>query len=62
MITIRVIPKMYKNPADAMEAAAKAQDADDSGWKYVAVHCPQGTGYSFINILDEDGEIVGKMF
>lgn len=62
MSTIRVIEKFYKNPAHAVAAAAKAEADDDCGWKYVAVHCPDGTGYSFIKIYDEDGEFVGKMF
>lgn len=62
MSTIHVNHKFYKNPADAVAAAEKAEAADECGWKYVAVHCPNGTGYSFINIFDEDGKFVGKLF
>jgi hypothetical protein len=54
--------KFYKNPADAELAATMAEAEDGCGWKYVAVHCPKGTGFSFINIFDEDGEFVGKLF
>jgi hypothetical protein len=60
--TIRIIPKYYKNPSDAEVAAASAEAGDDCGWKYVAVHCPDGTGFSYINVFDENGDLVGKMF
>jgi len=60
--TIHIPAKFYKVPADADAAAANAEANDDCGWKYVAVHDPKGTGYSFVNIFDEDGEFVGKMF
>ena len=60
--TIHTPAKFYKVPADAEAAAVMAENNDECGWKYVAVHCPKGTGYSFINVFDEDGELVGKMF
>jgi len=61
MITTKdvVAEKLFKNPADAIKVAA-AMQAEDADWKYTAIHCPKGTGYSFIEIRDEDGFLVGK--
>ena len=58
---IKTQPKLFK-PADAEAAAAAAQSADEDGWKYVAVHDPKETGYSFVNVYDENGEFIGKLF
>lgn len=44
--------------AIAYAAAAKAGDPD---WDYVPNHCPKGTGLSFIEVFDEDGEKVGEI-
>ncbi len=44
---------------NAIKVAAEMNDSDD--WEYRAIHDPKGTGYSFIEIYDEDGEFVGKM-
>jgi hypothetical protein len=46
-------------PATAIAVAATLQ-AGDPDWTYTAVHDPKGTGYSYIVITDEDGEVVGK--
>ena len=42
-------------------AIAKAADinAADADWDYVVIHDPKGTGYSFIEIRDEDAEVIG---
>ncbi len=47
-------------PKDA-ERMAKTLQAGDSDWTYTVVHCPKGTGYSFIEIHDEDGDFVSKV-
>lgn len=47
------------SPADA-EAYCAVMAATDPEWKYVAVHDPKGTGYSFVEIYDEEDEFVGK--
>ena len=46
-------------PAEA-DATALMMNADDD-WTYTAVHCPKGTGSSFITVHDEDGEFIGKV-
>ena len=46
-----------KEQAEAIAAEMNATD----DWTYTAVHDPRGTGYSFIEIHDEDGEFVGRM-
>jgi len=33
-------------------------NATDDDWVYVAKHDPKGTGWSFIEVYDEDGEFV----
>jgi hypothetical protein len=42
---------------DAIKIAAELSKDDD--WEYRPVHCPKGTGLSFIEIYDEDG-LVGR--
>ena len=49
-------PKLFA-PADAEKTAA-TMGADDPEWTYKAKHDPKGTGYSLIEIHDEDGEFV----
>jgi hypothetical protein len=46
-------------PAQAEQIAAQLQESDDD-WTYRVVHDPKGTGYSYITIYDEEGELVGK--
>lgn len=46
---------------EAAEKAAADLRAGDPDWKYVVKHDPKGTGYSFIEIYDEDGNYVGKV-
>ena len=47
-------------PEQAATIAAQ-MNASDEDWTYVAKHDPKGTGYSFIEIYEEDGEIVCRM-
>jgi hypothetical protein len=46
-------------PAQA-ETIAAAMQADD-GWTYRVKHDPNGTGYSFIEVYDEDGDFVARV-
>ena len=47
---------------EAAEIKAAALNADpDEDWTYRAVHCPKGTGYSYIAVYDEDGEFIERM-
>ena len=45
-------------PAQAAVVVAQLQ-ANDPDWTYTVVHDPKGTGYSYILITDEEGELVG---
>lgn len=45
---------------DSIKVAADMQ-AGDEDWTYTPVHDPKGTGYSFIEIHDEDGFFVGRV-
>ena len=51
--------KLFK-PADAEAAAAELNAADDE-WSYTVKHDPTGRGYSFIEVYDEDGLLLGKL-
>lgn len=46
-------------PAVAEAKAAELNATDD--WDYRVVHAPEGKGYSFIEIYDEDGEFVARL-
>lgn len=48
-------------PAKADELAANLNADVEDGFVYTVVHCPKGTGFSFITITDEDGNVVGKL-
>jgi hypothetical protein len=50
--------KLY-TPAQA-EATAQTLRNNDPDWTYIVKHDPKGTGYSFIEIYDEDGFYIGK--
>lgn len=50
------VPKLYE-PKKAEEIAA-AMQAGDPDWIYTAKHDPKGTGYSLIEIRDEEGEFI----
>ena len=45
-------------PEKAEESAAEMNSSDD--WTYKVVHDPKGTGYSFIEIYDENGKFISK--
>tara|TARA_R100000306_G_C4343359_1_gene126382 strand:+ start:602 stop:778 length:177 start_codon:yes stop_codon:yes gene_type:complete len=53
-------PANLYNPEEA-EAKAQMLQELDPDWTYEAVHDPKGTGLSFIEVHDEDGELVGKL-
>lgn len=57
MKLIDTTAKLY-NPADAEEKAAKMNANADDDWAYIVKHDPKGTGYSLIEVYDEDGEFV----
>jgi len=40
------------------EQVAKKLKRSDPDWDYKVIHDPKKTGYSFIEIYDEDGEFV----
>ena len=46
---------------EAAERKAAELQAGDPDWTYSVRHDPEGTGYSFIEIFDEDGENVGRV-
>ena len=45
---------------NAIKIASEIQ-AGDEDWTYTPKHDPKGTGWSFIEIHDEDGLFVGKV-
>ena len=59
-MTMATPAKNLYPPADADRIAAEMQ-AEDDEWRYVAVHDPKGTGYSYIEIFDETGASVGTI-
>ena len=58
MKLLDITPTLYtKEDADAL---AKVMNATDD-WTYRVVHDPNKTGYSFIEVYDEDGIFVAKV-
>lgn len=55
---INTTEKLF-TPEKAEQVAAEMNASDD--WEYRVCHDPKGTGYSFIEIYDEDGEFVSKL-
>lgn len=49
------------SPEDAEKVAAELNAGDEDGWTYKVCHDPAGTGKSFIEAYDEDGEFVHRM-
>ena len=47
-------------PPTLAEAKASELKLGDPDWDYKVSHDPKGTGYSFIEIYDENGEFVAK--
>lgn len=63
MITTKLITerRALMSPEKANRLAAElSEEAKNDGVEYVAVHCPKGTGQSFVQLV-EDGEIVGYL-
>jgi hypothetical protein len=60
MMNLMNRPATLHTPEKAEALAAEMQSSDD-GWTYVARHDPKGTGYSLVDIFDEDGELVGQL-
>jgi len=48
--------KTFYTPDDAEKVAQIMNETDD--WTYIVKHDPAGTGYSFIEIYDEDDKFV----
>lgn len=48
---------LTKEKAEILATDLNANDED--GWTYRAKHDPKGTGYSLVEIFDENGEFVG---
>ena len=46
-------------PEEAEAIAAEMNATDD--WTYTVNHDPKGTGYSFIEVTDEDGKYITRM-
>jgi len=55
--TIDSTPKLYR-PAAAEEKVLKLNANTDDDWTYSVKHDPKGTGYSLIEVYDEEGEFV----
>ena len=56
MMKLDMTKKFYTK--EKAEAVAAEMNATDDDWVYVAKHDPKGTGWSFIEVYDEDGEFV----
>ena len=62
MLTIsNTYPEKLFNKEKAIALAEEMNANEDDDWEYRPVHCPKGTGFSFIEIYDKDGEFVGKL-
>jgi len=51
----------FFSPAKAEATAAEMNRTEDDGWTYKAKHDPKGTGYSLVEVYDEDGEFVSNI-
>ena len=47
-------------PLEAIRIAKELKE-NDPEWDYIVNHDPKGTGFSFIEVFDEDGEFVSKV-
>lgn len=59
--TIHDYPHTFMTVAEADEMARILNSDPDDEWTYHAMHDPKGTGWSFVEIRDEDGETVGRL-
>lgn len=63
MMLIKNIPTLM-TPEKAEAIAARLNDPEDDcadDWTYVVRHDPKGTGYSLIDIFDEDNILIGQI-
>ena len=58
-LTVLHTPPHLFSPEKA-EALAETLRSEDPEWTYEVRHDPAGTGFSFIEVYDEDGEFVGR--
>ena len=56
---IKNTPNLF-SPADAEEKAKELRESDPD-WTYTVRHDPKGTGYSLIDVYDEDNIFVGTI-
>ena len=49
--------KRFYSPEEA-ESKAKIMNETDEDWNYIVKSDPKGTGYSYIEIYDEENEFV----
>lgn len=61
MTITRNIPPTLQTPEMAELLAQQLTAEDEDGWTYQAKHDPNGTGGSFIMILDETNTVVGHL-
>lgn len=57
-------PKKFFSHDEAEKVAAKmtADEHENGGdWAYVPVHDPKGTGFSFVEVIDGDGEKIANL-
>lgn len=57
--TINTTERLFTKE-ESIKVAAEMK-AGDPEWDYRPVHCPKGTGYSFIEVYDEDDNFVAKV-
>ncbi len=55
---INTIHKTF--PKDECIKICEELNNSDDGWNYIPNHDPKGTGNSFIEIYDEDGEFISR--
>ena len=61
MVTINSGPSQMFSPKEA-EATAAILQADETDWTYVVKHDPKGTGWSFIEVRDnEDDHLIAHV-
>ena len=59
MLTIEQPRQFFSK--DHAERVAREMGEDDPDWTYTPVHPPDGKGWSFVEIRDEDGEFIGHV-
>ena len=54
-------PTATFSPKKAIEVTAVLNEDDGDDWVYKVKHDPKGTGYSLIEVYDENGEFVSLL-